>query len=295
MLPSFRQLEYFVAVAEHLSFGRAADACHVSQPGLSTQLRQLEDTLGVRLFERDRRRVLLTPAGRSLLARARRVLIDGEALVDAARVFTRPLTGELRLGIIPTVAPYLLPAALPSLHRHYPDLRLLLREDETRVLVSLLAEGRLDLLLLALQADLGDAETMALFDDPFVLAVPAGHRLARRKRVNESDLVGEQVLLLQDGHCLRDQALRVCDHAGATELGDFRATSLTTLAQMVAGGIGVTLLPSMSLAAEVECRPDLVALPFSRPSPRRTIGLAWRPTTARADEFRLLAEALQKH
>jgi LysR family hydrogen peroxide-inducible transcriptional activator len=200
MRPTVRQLEYLVALADTLHFRRAAEVAFVSQPGLSAQIRQLERLLGVRLFERDRRRVLATPAGEAAARRARHVLSALDTLVDEAGVHAGPLSGRLRLGVIPTVAPYLLPRVLPAARKRYPRLRLLLREDETSRLVERLEDGRLDLLLLALEADLGDAETHALFEDPFLLAAPRGHRLTRRRRVRQGDLEDETVLLLEDGH-----------------------------------------------------------------------------------------------
>ena len=289
---SLRQLEYFVAVAERLSFRAAAEACFVTQPGLSIQLKELEGQLDVQLFERSRRRVLITPEGETLLPLARSILTQAGELVDTARSLTRPLSATLRLGVIPTVAPYLLPKALPAIRRRYPELRILLHEDFTHRLLALLGDGKLDLLLLALEADLGDVATLPLAADPFVVAVPEGHRFAARKRLTEADLAGEQVLLLDDGHCLRDQALEVCQTGGASEVGDFRAGSLNTLVQMVAGGIGITLLPRIAL--EVECRApsSIVIRPFRKPEPSRTIGLVWRTKSPREHEFRLLAELL---
>jgi len=289
---SLRQLEYAVAVAERLNFRSAAEACHVSQPGLSSQLQQLETLLDGQLFERNRRRVLLTPAGAALLPRARALLARAEALVEAARGLARPLAGTLRLGVIPTVAPYLLPRVLPEIRRCHPHLRVLLHEDQTARLVADLASGELDLLLLALEADLGDVETLALFEDQFLLALARGHRLARRRVVREADLTGIEVLLLADGHCLRAQALEVCARAGAGESGDLRATSLVTLVQMVASGVGVTLVPAMAVATETARADNLITLPFRRPAPSRTIGLAWRRTSPRAAEYRLLATLL---
>ena len=292
MRTSLRQLQYFVAVAEKLSFGEAAKACHVTQPGLSAQIKNLERLLDVQLFERDRRTVLLTPAGETLLPLARKVLTSAAELEDVAGSLTQPLRGELRLGVIPTVAPYVLPDAIGAIRQRYPRLKLLLHEDMTARLVRLLEQGKLDLLLLALEADLGDAATLPLATDPFVAAMPAGHPLSEREQLEEADLAGEQVLLLEDGHCLRDQALGVCDRIGADEAGDFRAGSLNTLAQMVAGGIGITLLPEVSLKVETRPPSPLVIRPFRRPAPSRTIGLAWRKTSPRAEEFRLLAELL---
>ena len=289
---SFRQLEYFAAVAERLSFRAAADACFVTQPGLSAQLKDLERLLGVQLFERNQRTVLLTPAGETLLPLARGILTASGEFVDLARSLTRPLSGTLRLGVIPTVAPYLLPKTLPALRRRYPQLQVRLHEDLTHRLLELLSHGRLDLLLVALEADLGNVSTLALATDPFVVAVPAQHRLAKRKRVTEADIAAEQVLLLDDGHCLRDQALAVCHTSGASEVGDFRASSLNTLVQMVAGGLGITLLPRLSLEVEAPQLSQIVILPFRKPEPSRTIGLVWRTTSPRAHEFQLLAKLL---
>ena len=289
---SFRQLEYFVAVAERLSFRAAADACFVTQPGLSAQLKDLERMLGVQLFERSQRTVLLTPAGETLLPLARGILTASGEFVDLARSLTRPLSGTLRLGVIPTVAPYLLPKTLPALRRRYPQLQVRLHEDLTHRLLELLSHGRLDLLLVALEADLGNVSTLALATDPFVVAVPAQHRLAKRKRVTEADIAAEQVLLLDDGHCLRDQALAVCHTSGASEVGDLRASSLNTLVQMVAGGLGITLLPRLSLEVEAPQLSQIVILPFRKPEPSRTIGLVWRTTSPRAHEFQLLAKLL---
>ncbi len=289
---SLRQLEYLVALAERLSFHDAARACHVSQPGLSTQINQLESALDVRLFERDRRHVMLTAAGVELVRRARHILAGAEELAGAARAFSGPLSGPLSLGVIPTIAPYVLPAVLPVVREQYPDLGLRLREDRTPQLVKQLHGGALDLLLLALESDLEGAISCKVFKDDFVLAAPAGHRLAGRGKVRESDLAGESVLLLDDGHCLRDQALSVCALAGASEVGDVRATSLSTLAQMVAGGLGVTLLPSVAVAVEAAAARRLVIRKFFRPAPYRTIGLAWRSTSPHGQVFRQLAKLM---
>jgi LysR family hydrogen peroxide-inducible transcriptional activator len=294
MRPSIRQLEYALAVSEALSFRRAAERCHVSQPALSAQIRELESALGVRLFERDRRKVLVTEAGQEVMLRARAVLLAMDELVGTAELREDPLTGVLRMGVIPTVAPYLLPRVLPRVRKRHPRLRLLLVEDQTSHLVRRLSEGELDLLLLALEADLGEAETLPLFKDTFLLAAPPGHALAGRRSIRESDLAGEQVLLLEDGHCLRDQALSVCKAGGATERQDFRASSLSTLIQMVAHGIGVTLVPAMAGDGPSPPRSQLRLVPFSRPQPYRTIGFAWRKTSPRKEEFRLLAGLLAR-
>jgi LysR family hydrogen peroxide-inducible transcriptional activator len=295
-LPTLRQLEYVVAIADEKSFGAAASHCHVSQPGLSTQVREVERLLGVRIFERDRRGVIVTPAGEEIVERARALVASARELVEVARKRARPLCGPLRLGVIPTIAPYLLPASLPAVRRAYPELKLLLREEKTEVLLALIAKGKLDAALLALDVPLGDVDSAPLFDDAFVLAMPAGHTLAKKKQIVEKDLEGERVLLLEDGHCLRDQALAVCDRAGADENADFRATSLATLVQMVAGGDGVTLLPSIaapSVTGEgAGSAANVVVRPFKAPAPSRKIGLVWRRGSSRGEEMRMLAEKL---
>ena len=292
-LPTIRQLECLVAVANTLNFRRAAETCYITQPALSAQIQQLETMLGLKLFERDRRKVLPTPAGAAMAEKARAVLTELRDLAQAASSFKQPLSGTLRLGVIPTVAPYVLPRALEEVHRRFPSLRLLLREGLTQQLVELLNHGALDVVLLALESDLADLETFALFPDRFLLAVPTAHPLARHRRVSEKDLFEDEVLLLEDGHCLRDQVMAICDRARACELGDFRASSLGTLVQMVSGGVGVTLLPELSL--EVEARPErkLRLIPFGARGPSRTIGLAWRRSSLRKSEFRLLGEAIQ--
>lgn len=293
-VPSVRQLECLVAVAAKLNFRLAAEECFISQPALSAQIQQLESLLGLKLFERDRRRVLPTPAGEVLARKASRILAQMGELAEAASAFAGPLTGSLNLGVIPTVAPYVLPRALKGVHRRFPEMQLRLHEGQTEQLVGLLNEGAIEVALLALEADLGDLETMPLFQDPFVLAVPLAHPLAKRKRVTQKDLLDEEVLLLDDGHCLRDQALPICHAAGATELGDFRATSLTTLVQMVSGGLGVTLLPEISLAVEAGPERQLGIIPFSAKGPARTIGLAWRASSIRKQDYHLLAEVLMR-
>jgi len=292
-MTTIRQLEYITAIDDHGSFQAAAEACHVTQPGLSAQVRQLEEFLGLQLFERGRKPVLVTATGHEILRRARQVLTAVAELHEAARSLGQPLTGRLRLGVIPTVAPFLLPAVLPVVRRALPSLRLELYEAPTLDLIQALERGELDLLLLALEAPLGDAATLPLFDDPFLLAVPRGHRLAERKRVREADLAGETVLLLEDGHCLREHALAICGSAGASELGDFRASSLTTLVPMVASGFGITLLPTLATRASAALDRDLSLVPFARPIPKRSIGFAWRKTSPRGGEFGELARLFQ--
>lgn len=291
--PTVRQLECLVAVAETLSFRRAAELCFVTQPAVTSQIQQLEAVLGLKLFERDQRHVLPTPAGTAMAAKARRILADLHDLTGAAAAFQRPLSGRLTLGVIPTVAPYVLPRTLGAVHAQYPDLQLLLREAHTERLVESLGDGSLDIALLALEADLGDLETQPLIRDPFVLAVPAGHPLETQAQVGEDDLRNEQVLVLEDVHCLGTQVHSFCDGARACELGDFRASSLGTLVQMVSGGVGVTLLPEIAAAVEAGPERRLKLIPFGPNGPARTLGLAWRRSSLRKDEFRLIGEILK--
>ncbi|HXC49646.1 MAG TPA: hydrogen peroxide-inducible genes activator [Candidatus Limnocylindrales bacterium] len=293
-LPTLRQLEYVVAVADERSFGGAAARCHVSQPGLSLQVAEVERLLGVRIFERDRRGVLVTEAGDEIVRRSRTLLESARDLVEAARHRARPLVGRLRMGVIPTIAPYLLPSSLAMVRRDYPELRLTLREEKTDVLVSMLEKGTLDVALLALDTATDRLDCEPLFEDEFVLAMARSHPLAKKKQVSESDLEGERVLLLEDGHCLRDQALAVCNRAGADENADLRATSLATLVPMVSGGDGVTLLPGIAVRSMAGKGSGVEVRPFRKPAPRRRIGLVWRRGSSRADEMRLLARSIVK-
>ncbi|MGA7122116.1 MAG: LysR substrate-binding domain-containing protein [Polyangiaceae bacterium] len=286
-----RQLQYVVTVAETLGFRKAAELCHVSQPTLSAQVKHLEEVLGVRLFERDRRRVLLTAAGAVVLTHARRVLLEIDDMIAAANQLADPLSGTFRIGVLPTIAPYLLPEVMPAVRVRYPKLKLVFREEKTDVVVADLHEGRLDGGLLALEADIGDWSSGRIKDDPFVLAVPKGHPLARKKRIAERDLAGEKILLLDEGHCFRAQALSVCKQAGAQET-ELRATSLSTLAQMVSSGSGITLLPQIAVAVENR-RGQLEIRPFSSPAPHRTIALIWRPQSPFAETLRELAGVLR--
>lgn len=289
---SLRQLQYAVAVAETLSFRRAAERCRVSQPSLSTQLAQLEGALGVRLFERDRRRVLITEPGRKLLEVVRRVLLDVDDLVDTARRAGDPLAGTLRIGVIPTISPYLLPSATPALRAEYPALTIVWVEDKTEALVRRLHEGTLDAALLALEAELGEVEQAIIASDPFLLATPPGHSLGVRSGpVSTAELRRASVLLLEDGHCLREQVLELCSRAKAHEL-EFRATSLSTLTQMVAGGAGVTLLPALSVPVETR-RAKLCLRRFVEPTPHRTVALIWRKRSPRAEALGRLAVTIR--
>lgn len=285
---SLRQLQYVVAVADALSFSKAAQHCHVSQPSLSAQVAELETALGMQLFERNRRKVLVTVAGDQFIDRARAVLREADDLVTAAQRWSDPLTGTLRLGVIPTLAPYLVPCIRPALRRAFPKLSLLWLEEKTSVLTSKLAAGELEGALLAMEADIGDVEREIIGYDPFVVVAAMGHRLTAKKRPAKRDeLDGEHVLLLDDGHCFRDQALAVCSKMRAQEL-EFRATSLSTLAQMVADGAGVTLLPQIAVPTEMK-RARLAIRPFAEPSPGRTIALVWRRRSPLGDALKRIA------
>jgi LysR family hydrogen peroxide-inducible transcriptional activator len=289
---SLRQIQYIVAVAEMMSFRRAAERCNVSQPSLSAQVADMEKALGVTLFERDRRGVLLTPAGQQIVERARRVLVQVDDVVEAASRFVDPLAGTLRIGVIPTLGPYLLPTIAPVLREAYPRLTIVWIEDKTETLVRAVSHGQLDAALLALEADMGDLDHHVIAKDPFVLAAPVGHRLCESSApVSLRQLRGERVLLLDDGHCFRDQVIEYCSSTGIEEVG-FRATSLPTLAQMVAGGAGITLLPRIAVSTESN-RATLVVRDFTHPAPSRTIVLGWRKRSALADTLRSIAEMIR--
>lgn len=290
---SLRQLQYIVAVADLGGFRRAADACHVSQPSLSAQVAQAEQALGVRLFERNRRRVRVSAAGEPLIVRARAVLVAAGDLTELARQLSDPFAGTLRIGVIPTISPYLLPEIAPALARVYPHLTIVWSEDRTGGLARQAAEGSIDAAILALEADLGPLDHEVLLRDPFLLAVSPDHPLARdRRRARLDDLDGIGVLVLDDGHCFRDQALRLCARAGAREAG-FRATSLPTLVQMASAGRGVTLLPSIAVPVENR-RSQLVIRRFAPPGPGRTIALAWRRGSALAPSLTRLGASIRE-
>jgi LysR family hydrogen peroxide-inducible transcriptional activator len=280
------------ALARERHYARAAASCHISQPALSMQIKELEEELGVALVERARGAFALTPTGREIVRRGRSILMATDDLVDYARHAARPLSGALRLGVIPTIAPYLLPRALPLIRQRFPDISLEVREAQTADIVDDLARGVLDLVLLSLPIDMPGIETVSLFEDRFLLVTQAGETLDERRRVDPDSLSAMRLLLLSEGHCLRDQALSICRHADRDTLGELGATSLTTIVQMVANGLGVTLLPEMAVDAEV--RDDRMVLRrFRAPEPSRTIGLAWRRTSARKQDFVTLGQALK--
>ncbi|MEJ2513846.1 MAG: LysR substrate-binding domain-containing protein [Gammaproteobacteria bacterium] len=290
---SLRALGYLVALAETRHFGRAAERCFVSQPTLSAQVKKLEDQLGVQLVERGQQ-AMLTDIGKRIVERARRVLDEAREIEELARNFQDPLAGELRVGLIPTVAPYLLPHVAAPLHERFPRLKLLLMEQQTHRLVELVRGGEVDVAVMALPVPGERLLTRVLYEEPFVVAMPADHPLARKQRLEVSELGGEDLLLLEDGHCLRDQALEVCRLAEIRETPDFRATSLETLRQMVAGGVGVTLMPRLAVDRPVYSPDSLVVRRFRAPEPSRTIAAAWRPGSAREDTIANLCGAIEE-
>lgn len=288
---NLRDLQYLVAVAEHLHFGRAAAACNVSQPTLSMQLKKLEETLGVQLFERTNKQVMLTAIGRDITERARRTLTEVEQMKVVANAARDPQAGTLRMGLFPTLAPYILPSLMPRLHAEFARLNVLLVEEKTPELIRQLEAGAIDCALLAMPVASDQLTHRPLFTEPFTLAVAANHPLAARTSVSLSTLRGVKMLLLEDGHCLRDQALEVCQMIGIGEADNFRATSLETLRHMVAASDAVTLMPKLA----VEPDDKLVRyIPFKAPSPSRRIGLYWRTTSARAPLFEAMAGLMIK-
>ena len=266
---NLRDLKYLIALADMRHFGKAADACFVSQPTLSTQVRKLEEELGVTLVERAPRKVMLTATGQDVVQRARRIVADVEQMREAARRSKDPESGSLRLGVFPTLAPYLLPHVVPQLRERFPQLELLLVEEKSDVLLQRLREGRLDAALLALPVHDEQLHAEFLFEEAFVLAAPQGHELATRTSLHVDELSDETLLLLEDGHCLRDQALEVCRLSGAQEKSGFRATSLETLRQMVAAVHAPIVQPA-----------NIRLVKFSEPAPSRRIALVWRKSSA---------------
>lgn len=293
-LPTLRQLRYLVAIAEHLHFGRAAEACFATQSTLSAGLQELENLLDVKLVERSKRRVMLTPLGEAVVARARIVLREAEDLAELAHASKDPLSGPLRLGVIPTVGPYFLPRVLPALRQRYPGLRLYLREDMTTRLLDALHDGEIDAALIALPFPTVDLEMRELIEDPFVLACRSEDPLARKNAAEMDSLPEDRLLLLDEGHCLREHALAACRLEPTHHRDDFRATSLATLVQMVANGLGLTLLPKMAVDAGLTTGTGLVTRPLGDTAPARTIALVWRKTTPRTEEFDLLARTLRE-
>lgn len=287
-----KDLRYLVAVADTRHFGQAAARCFVSQPTLSAQLKKLEDYLGVQLVERHPRRIALTEAGTQVVARARRIIEASDEIVALAELQRDPLAGRLRMALLPTIGPYLLPLVAARIRRKLPRIELLLYEYQTGPMLDHLQAGDIDLGVLALPVPSDGLVERALFDEPFVVALPEQHPLTSRKSLKATDLNGETLLLLEDGHCLRDQALDVCARAQLHEKQDFRATSLETLRQMVASGGGITLLPLLASSGAYGNARGVVTLPFAKPVPVRHIGALWRKTSARSTAIEAVCEII---
>jgi LysR family hydrogen peroxide-inducible transcriptional activator len=289
LLPSLKQLEYLAALVETQHFAQAAERCNVTPSTLSAGIRDLEGVLGVAVAERTKRTVLITPIGQAIAERARELLRDAEDVMALASTQREPMTGEIRLGAIPTISPFVLPRALPTVEAKYPQLRLYLREEQTAVLLSRLRDGELDVALVALPYDTENLVVSILFDDAFLFACHADHPLAQHKLIKNDDLLDQPLLLLEEGHCLRGHALDACRLHSSHARAQFEATSLQTLIQMVASGIGVTLLPQMAVDAGIASMGKIRLIPLQIPASRQ-IGLVWRRSSPRVSEFELLAE-----
>ena len=287
-----KDLRYLVAVADTGHFGKAAARCFVSQPTLSAQLRKLEEYLGVDLVERQPRQALLTPAGPEVVARARLIVAASDEVVEIARSHRDPLAGQLRVAFLPTIGPYLLPTVAPRLHKALPRLELMLHEHQTEPMLERLRTGELDMGVLALPVDLDGLHSEPLYDEPFMVAMPASHALAARKQLRAEDLRGATLLLLEEGHCLRDQALEVCGRVPVREKQDFRGTSLETLRQMVAAEAGITLLPELATRGAYAQSRGVAVRPFAKPVPVRRIGAVWRKSSPRAAALAAVAKVI---
>jgi LysR family hydrogen peroxide-inducible transcriptional activator len=289
---NLRDLRYFVALAEARHFGKAAERSFVSQPTLSAQIKKLENYLGVQLIERQPRQVTLTETGAKILPLARSILAESDEIVSLARNEHDPLSGKLKVALIPTLGPYLLPLVTRKLRKQLPRLKLMLYEHQTQSLLERLRAGEIDLGILALPVPLDGLEARELFDEEFTLAMPSQHALAKKAHVKLDDLTGETLLLLEDGHCLRDQALDVCSRVDAKESEDYRATSLETLRQMVAAGLGVTLLPQLATRGPFGSGHGLTVKPFARPVPSRRIGAIWRKSSSRVAAMNAVCDVI---
>lgn len=285
---NLRDLEYLIALTEERHFHRAAERCFVSQPTLSAQIKKLEQELGVTLVERNGRQIAITDVGEAVAEQARRVITEAKAVKQVARSYADPLAGDLAIGVIPTIAPYLLPLLIPQLRRRAPQLRLFLHEYQTAILLERLAWAELDLLILALPLEPHNFVERDLYREPFLLAVSEDDPLAQQPEAQLTDLDQREVLLLEEGHCLRGQALDICLQSGASEYGGFRASSLETLRQMVAEGIGITLMPALALHGRAAVR----YLPFHAPVPNRRVGLLYRRASPRISAFNVIGEAI---
>ncbi len=289
---NLKDLKYLVALADTGHFGKAAERTFVSQPTLSAQLKKLEEYLGVTLVERQPKNVQLTEVGKQVVVRARRMLDEGDEIIALARNNTDPLAGKLRLALIPTIGPYLLPRVMQKLRKALPNLGLMLYEHQTEPLLKRLRDGEIDLGIMALPIALDGLETRELYEEAFTVALPTLHPLAAKSTIKIQDLKGQTLLLLEDGHCLRDQALEVCSRIDVKEAEDFRATSLETLRQMVIAGLGITLMPELAVEAPFGSQRGLTIRQFSKPTPTRTVGAVWRKSTTRGAAIAAVCEIL---
>ncbi|MFC7538004.1 hydrogen peroxide-inducible genes activator [Sphingomonas sp. GCM10030256] len=293
-LPTLKQLQYLVALHDHGHFGRAAESCFITQSTLSASLRELEALLGSTLVERTRRVIRFTPLGLRIVDKARRVLREGEELADMARAEREPLTGELRMGVIPTIAPFLLPSLLPKLRAEWPTLKLYLREETSQAACDALQRGQLDCVLLAMPFACGDVDTAELFDDRLLVAFPPGEEPAD-PQVRPEDIATGRLLLLEDGHCLKDHALSACNRPELRASAMMMGTSLHTLVQMVDNGLGLTMVPQMAVDGGLLAGTDIAVRALDADYPSRRIALIWRKGSPRSEEFQLLGQALSRH
>jgi LysR family transcriptional regulator, hydrogen peroxide-inducible genes activator len=289
---NLKDLKYLVALADTGHFGKAAERTFVSQPTLSAQLKKLEEYLGVKLVERQPKNVQLTEVGKQIVVRARRMLDEGDEIVALARSNTDPFAGKLKVALIPTIGPYLLPRVMQKIRKGLPHLGLMLYEYQTEALLKRLRDGEIDLGIMALPAIADGIESRALYEENFTVALPNNHPLAAKTSIKVQDLKGHTLLLLEDGHCLRDQALEVCSRVDVKEAEDFRATSLETLRQMVVAGLGVTLLPEMAVESPFGSQRGLTIRQFAKPAPSRSVGAVWRKTTTRAAAIGALCDVI---
>jgi LysR family transcriptional regulator, hydrogen peroxide-inducible genes activator len=289
---NLKDLKYLVALADTGHFGKAAERTFVSQPTLSAQLKKLEEYLGVKLVERQPKNVQLTEVGKQIVVRARRMLDEGDEIVALARSNTDPFAGKLKVALIPTIGPYLLPRVMQKIRKGLPHLGLMLYEYQTEALLKRLRDGEIDLGIMALPAIADGIESRALYEENFTVALPNNHPLAAKTSIKVQDLKGHTLLLLEDGHCLRDQALEVCSRVDVKEAEDFRATSLETLRQMVVAGLGITLLPEMAVESPFGSQRGLTIRQFAKPAPSRSVGAVWRKTTTRAAAIGALCDVI---
>ena len=290
---NIKELEYLIAVDDERHFHRAAEKCFVSQPTLSGQLKKLEDELGVMLVERNNRQVSMTEVGKAVALRARTIIAGVKEIKTIAQTYHDPMVGELRVGIIPTVAPYLLPIIMPSLNKHFPKLRIWLYEYQTHVLLEKLRNADLDCLILALPIEKHEFVEQDLFREPFRLAVKKGEKMSEKKLINMNDIAHKELLLLEEGHCLREHVLDACVLAGVKEKGQYQATSLETLRHMIGEGMGMTLMPELAVPSKITKADSVRYLEFSDPKPNRRIGMLFRKNTYREEMFDNISELIK--